>query len=69
MERHRFVGGATKKSLTPAPSREGEGSSYFIPCFLASKDFTPLSFARGAGGEAFYALIQFPYLLQFHRQI
>ena len=41
-----------KRSLTPSPSREGEGSRYFASGYSAKKEITPLSPARGAGGEA-----------------
>ena len=41
-----------KKSLTPDPSRRGEGSGYSATD-TAVKHITPLSTARGGGGEAF----------------
>ncbi len=41
-----------KRSLTPSPSREGEGRRYFASGYSAKKEITPLSPARGAGGEA-----------------
>jgi galactokinase/mevalonate kinase-like predicted kinase len=41
-----------KKSLTPDPSRRGEGSGYSATD-TAVKHITPLSPARGVGGEAF----------------
>ncbi|MBO4800882.1 MAG: PD40 domain-containing protein [Bacteroidaceae bacterium] len=39
-------------SLTPDPSPNGEGSSYFFSCILAPQVITPLSIRRGVGGEA-----------------
>ena len=41
------------ESPTPNPSREGEGSKYPVTVKAATKHSTPLSSARGAGGEAF----------------
>ncbi len=42
----------SRKSLTPDPSRRGEGSGYSATD-TAVKHITPLSPARGVGGEAF----------------
>ena len=42
----------SRKSLTPDPSRRGEGSGYSATD-TAVKHITPLSTARGGGGEAF----------------
>ncbi len=39
-------------SLTPNPSRGGEGSSYSHGQNQGKEPYTPLSFARGVGGEA-----------------
>ena len=41
-----------RESLTPSPSRGGEGSAY-PAADTAVKHYTPLSPARGGGGEAF----------------
>ena len=38
--------------LTPSPSRGGEGSSYIHPVKPSAELYTPLSPARGVGGEA-----------------
>ena len=40
------------ESLTPSPSRDGEGSKYSATVKAATKHSTPLSPARGAGGKA-----------------
>ena len=46
-----------KKSLTPSPSREGEGSDDTGGGTPANEVSTPLSLARGAGGEAVERLL------------
>ena len=46
-----------KKSLTPSPSREGEGSVDTGGGTPANEVSTPLSLARGAGGEAVERLL------------
>ena len=49
-QRRRFL--SAMKSLTPNPSRGGEGSIYLQDGIAAEKVITPLSPARGVGGEA-----------------
>ena len=46
-----------RKSLTPSPSREGEGSDYSQGEKSAEAVSTPLSSARGVGGEALEPLL------------
>ena len=59
---------ALVSSLTPNPSREGEGSEYSQDKESAEKVSTPLPFAGGAGGEAVPLItagdIGFRYVLQ-----
>ena len=53
-EHHRFIRECIK-SLTPSPSRKGEGSDYIGGGTAAEEASTPLSLARGVGGEAIRA--------------